>query len=376
MACLTVILHFEMSDHQEIVDYLASSSDIPADLLKAIHNWLLEHGGEAATTGAMLGLWDSLDARDKDGVSRLDIDADMAKGLQRVLREINSQRRAPVGPVSIMSDDVPPANQATTSDADFSDKAARRPRTGWLFVAAMLCAILSIGSFLLGKLSGSQASDTVLLAAEGSIGKYTLPDGTHLWLNGGSTLTYSGDFNESGERRVSIDGEAYFEVTRNARRPFVVEMESMDVTVLGTSFSARSCSYADTEEVILLSGKVEVESPLLGRPITIKPDQRITLDRMSRDVLVEPADAKAYCRWIKPSATFDNEPLSDILRLISRRYGMEMTVDDSAWMDSRLSITINSSQSLDEVISIIEHLLPVEITVDGRNLAVGNASHV
>lgn len=366
-----------MSDHQEIVDYLASSSDIPADLLKAIHNWLLEHGGEAATTGAMLNLWDSLDPANKECGPRPYIDADMAKGLQRILREINSQRRNSAETVSVVPDDMQSLNPATTSaDPDFATVPPRRSKVGWMFVAALACVIFSVGSFLLGNLVASRASDTVLLAAEGSIGKYTLPDGTHLWLNGGSTLTYSGDFNESDERRVSIDGEAYFEVTRNVRRPFVVEMESMDVKVLGTSFSARSCSYADTEEVILLSGKVEVESSLLPRPITIRPDQRVTLDRMSRDVLVEPADAKAYCRWIRPSAAFDNEPLSDVLRLISRRYGLEMTVDDSAWMNSRLSITITSSQSLDEVIPIIEHLIPIRITVDGRNLVVVNVTHV
>ena len=213
------------------------------------------------------------------------------------------------------------------------------------------------------------SSDTVLLAAEGSIGKYTLPDGTRLWLNGGSTLTYNSDFDDSAERRVSIDGEAYFEVTRNPRRPFIVEMESMDVKVLGTSFSTRSYPYSGAEDVILLSGKVELNSPLLPDALIMRPDQKVTLDRIARQAVVESANARAYCRWIEPVTTFDNEPLGDILILLSRRYGLDISVNDSAQVDtSHVNNTKQFTTSLDEVISIIEHIIPVKITADGNSL--------
>lgn len=239
-------------------------------------------------------------------------------------------------------------------------------------MAATLCLLLSVGAFVLGRHVVGQESETVLLAAEGSIGRHTLPDGTRLWLNGGSTVTYADNFDSSDERRVTINGEAYFEVTHNPRRPFIVEMTSMDVRVLGTSFSARSCPASAKDEVVLLSGKVEVESDRLQNTMTLRPDQKLSLDRESNKVLVEPANARAYCRWIQPTTTFDNEPLSDILILLSRRYGLELHADDPLLADARLSITINASQSLDEVTSIIEHLLPVKIVADGRQLTVAS----
>lgn len=239
-------------------------------------------------------------------------------------------------------------------------------------MAATFCLLLTVGAFVLGRLAVGQDSETVLLAAEGSIGRHTLPDGTRLWLNGGSTVTYADNFDSSDERRVTINGEAYFEVTHNPRRPFIVEMTSMDVKVLGTSFSARSCPGSAKDEVVLLSGKVEVESDRLQNTMTLRPDQKLSLDRESNKVLVEPANARAYCRWIQPTTTFDNEPLSDILILLSRRYGLELHADDPLLTDARLSITINASQSLDEVTSIIEHLLPVKIVADGRQLTVAS----
>ena len=71
--------------------------------------------------------------------------------------------------------------------------------------------------------------------------------------------------------------------------------------------------------------------------------------------------------------TFDNEPLGDILILLSRRYGLDISVNDSAQVDTRMSITLNSSQSLDEVISIIEHIIPGKITADGNSLTLASA---
>lgn len=362
-----------MNEHQEIIDYLTSTSDIPADLLKAIQQWLIEHGGEAATTGAMFSVWDNM-AKDN---GRTSIDPDIAKGLQRILRDIDSDRMASALSSShpaIQLPEEPDIADAPSSEEPIKPYNEKTSFTKWLFIAASVCVILSVGSFILGNMMARHSSDTVLLAAEGSIGKYTLPDGTRLWLNGGSTLTYCSDFDDSSERRVSIDGEAYFEVTRNPRRPFIVEMESMDIKVLGTSFSARSYPYSGTEEVILLSGKVELESQMLPEPLIMRPNQKVTLDRVSRQAVVAPANAKAYCRWIEPVTIFDNEPLGDILILLSRRYGLDISINDSTRVDTRMSITLSSSQSLDEVISIIEHIIPVKITADRNSLTLASAN--
>ncbi|MDE5922708.1 MAG: DUF4974 domain-containing protein, partial [Muribaculum sp.] len=140
------------------------------------------------------------------------------------------------------------------------------------------------------------------------------------------------------------------------------------------SFSARSYPYSGTEEVILLSGKVELESQMLPEPLIMRPNQKVTLDRVSRQAVVAPANAKAYCRWIEPVTIFDNEPLGDILILLSRRYGLDISINDSTRVDTRMSITLSSSQSLDEVISIIEHIIPVKITADGNSLTLASAN--
>lgn len=365
-----------MTHHQEIIDYLASAPDAPADLTRAIQQWLADHGGEAATTGALRSLWERTAP---DGDMPAPVDAATAQGLQRLLHAIDAGgRAAPAGQPQAIP--APPA-AATTATTPAPGGVRRMRPAAWLFVAASLCALLTTVAYLLGSRNAAPAaappsgvSTTTLLAAEGSIGKYTLPDGTNLWLNGGSSLTYTDDFDSAHERRVAIDGEAYFEVAHNPDRPFIVEMESMDLRVLGTSFIARSCSYITTDEVVLLSGKVEVESPLLPEKVTMRPDQRMAVDRQSHDAVVEPTDARAYTRWIQPVTTFDNAPLSDLLIHLSRRYGLATEVSPTARTDQRLSITLNASQPLDEVIEIIEHILPVRMNVEGRQLTVAAAS--
>lgn len=383
-----------MNEHQEIIDYLASAPEVPADLLRAIQQWLADHGGEAATTGALRALWDRFPAEANPTAAEAstaaaiaNADEATAKGLQRLLHAIDLGGRASLsGPAQQQAQPQPqapaPAGPTPAQPGASPALPARSRRLRWLMVAASACVALSVASFLLGQRMPARAdaaaalppsTATTLLAAEGTVGSFTLPDGTRLWLNGGSSLTYANDLADAPERRVAISGEAYFEVTRNPDRPFIVEMETMALRVLGTSFTARSCGYLAADEVVLLSGEVEVESPLLPEKITMRPDQRVAVDRSSHDALVEPADAQAYCRWIQPVTTFDNEPLSDILIHLSRRYGLEATVAPAARANARLSITLSASQPLDEVIDIIEHILPVKMTVEGRTLTVAAA---
>ncbi len=367
-----------MNDHQAIIDYLARTPDIPDDLINAIQRWLAEHGAEAATIGALRKVWDNLPSLSDSSKGTPMIDAEIAIGLQKIMREINAGKIA-YTPATTASETQP---DDTSSEEPYNDEPQpssprRRIPLSWLSVAAACAVLLSCGSYILGTIHATPdhiPTKTLLAAVDGAVGHHTLPDGTQLWLNGGSTLTYYDTFDNGPERRVAINGEAYFEVTHDASRPFIVEMGEMDISVLGTTFNARSSSTTNTDEVVLLEGKVEVESSWLPEPVTMKPDQRIELNRKDHDVLVEPANAKSYCRWIAPVTVFDNEPLDDILIHISRRYGLALQIDDKDAANTRLSMTLHSSQELSEVISIIEHLLPVTISTHDHTLYLAEAA--
>jgi ferric-dicitrate binding protein FerR (iron transport regulator) len=153
-----------------------------------------------------------------------------------------------------------------------------RNKYAWLYVAASVILILAIG-FLFKK----NADDTSLpgklqqvFVKPGSKSKIILPDGTVVRLNGSSTLTYRKDFNKN-VREVDLEGEAYFDVTKDATHPFIVHTSNIDIKVLGTIFNVKSYEQDQTIEATLLRGSIEVytkDDPSAPKVI-LKPNEKL-----------------------------------------------------------------------------------------------------
>ena len=124
---------------------------------------------------------------------------------------------------------------------DMLDRAGKKSRFISLrrfAAAAALLALVVCGEYLFLRSRYERAPSVCLVTARGSKSEFTLPDGTRVWLNGDSRLSYPETF-DAGIRRVRLDGEAFFQVRHDASHPFVVDMEVMQVEVLGTEFDAR-----------------------------------------------------------------------------------------------------------------------------------------
>ena len=176
--------------------------------------------------------------------------------------------------------------------------------------AAIVLLAMSVESFVVKRLSAD--TTTWLVTAENSKGRFTLPDGSVVWLNADSRLAYSDRFTASGNRAVRLEGEAFFDVKRDTLRPFEVEMGKLRVKVLGTRFTASHMPAFNTEEVTLLSGKVEVSGYRADQSVVLTPDQSCSYDAGSGAVAVRNVAASNYCSWTGNSIIFDNMTLADI----------------------------------------------------------------
>lgn len=130
----------------------------------------------------------------------------------------------------------------------------------WMKYAAMIAVILVIGGgagYWLYQ-NGNNQQMMVAVANEGIVKEVILPDGTKVWLNNSATLKYPREFSEK-ERNVYLDGEAYFEVTKNRHKPFTVQSDAMRVRVLGTTFNFKSDKNCRTAEATLIEGEIEVK---------------------------------------------------------------------------------------------------------------------
>ena len=156
----------------------------------------------------------------------------------------------------------------------------------WIYVAAMVVIVFFCGTiaFQSGKrVLQNQLTQITVEAPYGSKTKLYLPDGTLVWLNAGSKMSYAQDFGIN-ERSLNLSGEAYFEVTRNEEIPFKVHTEELDVKVLGTKFNFRNYKDDLEAKVCLLEGKVALNTR--QKETILHPDQQALLDKKTGKLFV------------------------------------------------------------------------------------------
>lgn len=209
-------------------------------------------------------------------------------------------------------------------------------RTGYLHavrIAAVSVASAACMAFIAGLFLSKGHSDEAVLVAEvvvkspvGSRTALELPDGSSVWLNSGSSITYSPAFGKNG-REVKLSGEAYFDVRHDDRMPFVVQAGDLTVRDLGTSFTVRNYEDDNDVAVALLEGAVEFsfgDSPVTG----LLPGDLATVGKEDKTAILVKGGAEEAAAWKDGIYVFDNEPLASIVKKIERGFGVSIDVKD------------------------------------------------
>ena len=192
----------------------------------------------------------------------------------------------------------------------------------------------------------------------------TLADGTQVWLNAESRLEFPDRFNGS-TREVRLQGEAYFEVKKDAKRPFIVHSDYLTTRVLGTSFNMRARSHRDAN-VTLVSGRVQVKAGEISQVLT--PGHQASL--AGSQISVMAVDTYPITQWKEGFFYFDNQTLFFIMQELSRWYGVNVSFDDTSKMQVRLHFVVERSRSLREAIANLNALGVVHATVDGNMVII------
>lgn len=171
----------------------------------------------------------------------------------------------------------------------------------------------------LGK--SSAALNTISTPKAGQY-QLNLPDGTKVWLNAASSLKFPSSFAGLNQRRVSLNGEAYFEVSKNKKLPFIVETDKQAVEVLGTHFNVNSYKDEPQTKTTLLEGSVRV-SLSKGKEVVLKPGQQSALN-LNNQISVTDADVEEAVAWRKGFFQFDNASIETVLRQLARWYDVEV----------------------------------------------------
>lgn len=162
-------------------------------------------------------------------------------------------------------------------------------------------------------------------APAGSSTTVTLPDGTKVWLNAASRITYSQGFGLD-DRTLSLSGEACFDVTHNERLPFIVKTASASLKVLGTKFTYRDYSDDSTTVVDLIRGHVALTGSKAGTDIDMQPGERVTIDKLTGRMSKTTIDTQQSDGWTRGELFFDESTMQQIAKELSRHYGVRVEV--------------------------------------------------
>lgn len=234
-----------------------------------------------------------------------------------------------------------------------------RRRRWFLRVAAVfLLCVGGLSFFFLKRTAtggGGTTSAWLTIAAVQEDRTCTLPDGTSVYLRRGSSLRYPGAA-ASFAREVSLSGEAFFEVTSDAARPFVVDASGLRVKVLGTAFSVRTAEKTETISVTLVRGSVSLNDRHQKELVRLVPDQRADYSVGSGRCTVSEVDGERLTSWRKGIITYDNASLDEVVRLIEQTYGVSLRYDPPANGSQRFSGAFLQTQKLDTVLELTGRL--------------------
>ncbi|WP_316838657.1 FecR family protein [Pedobacter gandavensis] len=194
-----------------------------------------------------------------------------------------------------------------------------------------------------------------LSTAKGEQFKVILPDGSQVWLNAASSIKYPTVFANGKSRKVTLKGEAYFEVTKDKAHPFVVETNLQEVEVLGTHFNINSYPEEPAVKTTLLEGAVKVTSLKEGaaqKTALLKPGYQAQLT--ANGIAIKEVNTAVAVDWTKGKFIFEQESLSSILTKISRWYNIDIEYQNESLKQVTFTGTLSRSEQVDKVLSKLE----------------------
>lgn len=220
------------------------------------------------------------------------------------------------------------------------------------------------------QLNSHIKGSNVLVTPRGGQYKIILPDGTKVWMNAESTLSFPFSF-EAGVRMVELQGEGYFEVAKDKTRPFKVLSGNQVVEVYGTHFNINN--YPEEKRVIttLLEGSVGVSDLKSGKHLMLRPGQQAVLAN-ENGLSLAPGKIEEAVAWKEGYFLFEHEELGSIMRKVSRWYDIETQFKNEDLKHLRFAGSIDRFDQLEDVLRMLEFTGEVKFKIEGRTITVIN----
>jgi ferric-dicitrate binding protein FerR (iron transport regulator) len=310
------LLHPEEID-MLIINFL--SKEISNEERTALQNWIMQSDDNRQYFIQMQDLWKS--------ISHDEVSFDSEQAYKRFVKRIEASRRV--------------------------SRSGHKGR--FLKWAAVFVLAFGLGS-LSFYIANQRSLDNHFYAIDvpyGAKSRVELPDKSVVWLNAGSTMHYAQSFGKNN-RDVSLDGEAYFEVSKNRHLPFTVHGKEVSVKVLGTKFNVKSYAEDSVVDVTLIEGSVDLKNNLVADSrVILKPNERATLNKRTEHLMVNNVEASNSREWTNGKLIFEEELFGQIVRRLEREYNVKIIVNDPSLNTLRFYGDFRNAQSIGEIFDIM-----------------------
>lgn len=197
----------------------------------------------------------------------------------------------------------------------------------------------------------------------GTFSEVRLPDGTNVWLNGGSTLKYPLTFRK-GERDVFLSGEGYFEVHSDRENPFIVKTDQITLRATGTAFNVEAYGSDSITAVTMVNGKIDVAFGN-SSPVAMVPGERASFNNLTKQCLIAQTDPYKWYAWKDGVMIFRDDPLSYVFKRLGLTFNVNIELKDPSLANAPYRATFEY-ESLDEILRLLEMSAPLHFKQNKR----------
>ena len=279
-----------------------------------VNEWMSKNAANKETYLQLQKIWDN----SKKLAANSTVDAD--KAWERFQKRVGGQNQAP--------------------------KILKPSRFSWMRIAASVILIAGVGILAYFMINNNGSKEMVAQTGQNVLVD-TLPDGSVITLNKRSAITYPSKF-KGNSRTIALKGEAFFTVAPDKKKPFIISVNDVQVTVVGTSFNIKSEN--GNTEVVVETGIVRVTRA--GKTVELNAGEKIVMDANDSNTIKEKVTDKLYNYYRSKVFVCDDTPLWKLVQVINEAYDVNIIIGRKELRDGKLNTTFNN-ESLDQILEVI-----------------------
>jgi ferric-dicitrate binding protein FerR (iron transport regulator) len=245
----------------------------------------------------------------------------------------------------------------------------------WIYSFMRYAAIFIIGallSYFIYSHTDSTEKDSLFTTTKietgiGERSKVTLPDGSNVWINACSSVSFDNSFGNE-VRSVILEGEAYFDVQTDSMKPFLVHTDKFTHRVTGTSFNVYSFGDEDEMSIALLEGKVSVEYDTNEEQLS--PGEMITYDKSTGALTRKMVDVSNVSSWRYGEFSFDDLTFEELSKRLERMFDVKFIFDNKQMSQTQFGGTLRNNYSLETIMKVIKTSVPVKYTINENTIHI------